>query len=209
MIGFLNAFPNPVGQRPVGCYGTRTVRMSVSPGSLSRRDVLFLGLGALPLTLNQSAGAAMYDYSVKGSAFTKVQGDPKKLETWLPQIEAGYDTLVNLESNWNNATKDYDGDIVRRALGTVGVKSPLFNVKKAFEGAWNSKKLADIDIDELEELQDLTDSILNQIASVDFQLYSVNFTELNPTKQRLVEQGKDALDKLLADYKRYLELIKA
>jgi len=104
--------------------------MSVSPGSLSRRDVLFLGLGALPLTLNEPAGAAMYDYSVKGSAFTKVQGDPKKLETWLPQIEAGYDTLINLESNWNDATKDYDGDIVRRALGTVGVKSPLFNVKK-------------------------------------------------------------------------------
>eukprot|EP00188_Purpureofilum_apyrenoidigerum_P000307 Plantae.Rhodophyta-Purpureofilum_apyrenoidigerum.ctg11260.p1 GENE.Plantae.Rhodophyta-Purpureofilum_apyrenoidigerum.ctg11260~~Plantae.Rhodophyta-Purpureofilum_apyrenoidigerum.ctg11260.p1 ORF type:complete len:253 (+),score=52.19 Plantae.Rhodophyta-Purpureofilum_apyrenoidigerum.ctg11260:99-761(+) len=175
--------------------------------NVPRRRVLQLA-GAIVSTMSISeAVAAMYDYSVKGGT----SSIPKNgsVDQYLPQIKAGYQALLEMQSNWFDYTKDFDGDKVRRVLGTVGVKSPLFNIKKAFEGAWNALKTEDVDVDFLEEAQEDFDEVLNQISQVDFQLYSVNFTELRETKQNLVDQGKHTLDNMLVRYKTFIEKLEA
>ncbi len=112
----------------------------------------------------------------------------------MPQIRAGYEVLVDLESNWVAKTQDYDGDTVRRVLGTVGVTSPLFNIRKSFLNAWkiaaNSPQLEQETVEEMDTDWNL---VLDGISSIDYQCYSVTFTELPTTKDSLYEQAKVGL----------------
>jgi len=192
---------------PTAARGELAMCCAETDAKASRRMVLQWAGALLVAAPAANAMAAMYDYGVKGS----VSSVPKdgSVSQYLPQIKAGYQALIDLQNDWENYTKDFDGDKVRRILGTVGVKSPLFNIKKAFEGAWNALKSADIDVDILEEAQEDFDEVLNEISQVDFQLYSVNFTELRPTKQNLVDQGKATLDKMLLRYKDFIEKLEA
>ena len=86
------------------------------------------------------------------------------------------------------------------------MKSPLVNIRKSFLGAW--KVISDdssVSDERVGELEELWNDILNSISSIDFQLYSVNFTELNETKENLVKTGKKELDKTVDLYKKFLE----
>lgn len=118
----------------------------------------------------------------------------------MPQIEAGYKTLLDLRDNWEAKTGAYDGDVVRRDLGTVGVKSPLFSIRKTFLKAWQVIAETSSDEELIERLESEWNDVLDKISSVDFQLYSVGFTELRETKDSLVTQGRASLDSLISIY---------
>lgn len=59
---------------------------------------------------------------------------PQHIHTSQPtQVLAGYKELVALDGPEWAETKAKGGDEVRRRLGYVGTKSPLFNIQKAFK----------------------------------------------------------------------------
>lgn len=122
----------------------------------------------------------------------------------MPQIEAGYNALVSLERDWGARTQDFDGDVVRRVLGTVGVKSPLLNIGKSFLKAWKIVADSSDDFDLIDRMESEWNDVLNGISSVDFQLYSVSFTELDENKRSLLVNGKKALDGTIAAYGDFL-----
>lgn len=122
----------------------------------------------------------------------------------MPQIEAGYKTLLSLRDNWEQKTAAYDGDVVRRDLGTVGVKSPLFNIRKTLFKAWQVIANSSPDDELVERLESEWNDVVNGISSVDFQLYSVSFTELRESKDSLITQGRAALDDLIKVYSAML-----
>lgn len=123
----------------------------------------------------------------------------------MPQIEAGYDALIQLQRNWDLKTRDFDGDVVRRVLGTVGVRSPLFNIRKTFLKAWQIISETSSDYDLIDRLESEWNDVVSGISSIDFQLYSVSFTELTESKQSLVVQGKKALDDTIKIYSNLLK----
>lgn len=123
----------------------------------------------------------------------------------MPQIEEGYKTLLSLRDNWDNKTATYDGDIVRRDLGTVGLKSPLFNIRKVLFKAWQIIAEASQDDALIERLESEWNDVVTGISSVDFQLYSVSFTELTESKESLLKQGRAALDDLISIYSSMLD----
>lgn len=127
----------------------------------------------------------------------------------MPQIEAGYEIMFDLNKNWAEKTKNYDGDVVRRILGTVGVKSPLFNIRKSFLKAWQIIAESGADEELIERLESEWNDVLNGIASMDFQLYSVSFTELQESKESLLFQSKHALEDMLATYGGLLKDLKS
>lgn len=127
----------------------------------------------------------------------------------MPQIQAGYDALVELQREWEAKTKNYDGDVVRRVLGTVGVKSPLFNIRKTFLKSWQIVSQTSPDFDLIDRLEEEWNGVLNGISSIDFQLYSVSFTELTENKDSLVKQGKKALDDTVSLYGDLLKDLKS
>lgn len=127
----------------------------------------------------------------------------------MPQIEAGYNALVDLERNWDAKTKGYDGDVVRRILGTVGLKSPLFNIRKPFLKSWQIISETSSDFDLIDRLEGEWNDVVSGISSMDFQLYSVSFTELEESKESLLKNGKRALDDTLAIYADLLKDLKS
>lgn len=127
----------------------------------------------------------------------------------MPQIQAGYDALVSLESDWKAKTEAYDGDVVRRVLGTVGVTSPLFNIRKTFYKAWQIASTSpDLDDATIEDMDSEWNLVLDGISGVDFQLYSVSFTELEESKDKLNAQGRVALKDTISHYKAFLDGLK-
>jgi len=190
-----------------GRDASSAVRMGADGARVSRREVLGRAAGAaaaagwmVATNARGAARAAMYDDKKVNVAPGVAPGSA--LAKYLPQIDAGLDTLLELQREWAAKTEALDGDVVRRYLGTVGVKSPLFGVRKAFEGAWRA--LADIPStpdDTLEEVNETYNKVLDGISAIDFQLYSVNFTELRPTKEKLIDQGKAALDSTIDLYR--------
>mmetsp|Transcript_13227 Transcript_13227/g.23760 ORF Transcript_13227/g.23760 Transcript_13227/m.23760 type:complete len:216 (-) Transcript_13227:612-1259(-) len=213
MFGFVTGFSSALGLCPLANHrasGKSTCVQSesrlimsldktetLSRFSCSRRYILGSVLGAISLAL------------VPSNAVAAVKEAPT-LNTYLPQIEAGFDTLVDLQKTWNEKTEGLDGDVVRRILGTVGVKSPLFKIRKSFEGAWKIiAESPDASEETIERVNELYNSILDGISGVDFQLYSVNFTELRPTKEKLIENGKQALDSTVEMYAELVKLLKS
>ncbi|CAN8064915.1 unnamed protein product [Agarophyton chilense] len=166
---------------------------------LKKASAVVMGVAIQPLV----AEATMYSSDTK-SDFS-ITGDPKKLETYLPQIEAGYNALVELENNWEAKTNSFDGDVVRRVLGTVGVKSPLFNIRKSFLKSWQIVADTSSDDDLIERLESEWNDVLDGISSVDFQLYSVSFTELTESKLSLIKQGRQALVDTIDTYGKLLK----
>lgn len=127
----------------------------------------------------------------------------------MPQIQAGYDALVDLDSNWKARTQTYDGDVVRRVLGTVGVTSPLFNIRKTFFKAWQLASVSpELDDATIEDMDSEWNLVLDGISSVDFQLYSVSFTELEESKDKLIALGRVALQGTISHYKSFLDGLK-
>lgn len=116
--------------------------------------------------------------------------------------------MADLQENWEKKTAAMDGDVVRRIIGTVGVSSPMFNIRKTFLRAWQmiveSGKADEELIDRLETAWNL---VLDGVSSIDFQVYSVGFTELNETKVSLLEKSKDSLDETVDVYEMFLNEI--
>jgi len=149
-------------------------------------------------------------FDTKDGARTKVTGDANKVKTYFSQIDAGYKTLVELEERWDEYMAAGDGDVVRRRLGTVGDKSPLHNVRKAFEGALTAigrLPIDKVDADTLDWLDENSTAILNFIAEVDSNLYSVAFVGTDETGDVLRAQGKTALDSCLVRYAQFDKII--
>eukprot|EP00177_Eucheuma_denticulatum_P002714 GFKZ01004879.1.p1 GENE.GFKZ01004879.1~~GFKZ01004879.1.p1 ORF type:complete len:218 (+),score=23.75 GFKZ01004879.1:144-797(+) len=180
--------------------------------TLSRRSCLTTLLttaasAALSLTLSPTphAHAAMYSSDTSPDSSFAPSGDPKKVATYMPQIEAGYSALVSLQSDWVAKTRDFDGDVVRRVLGTVGVKSPLFNIRKSFMKAWQVIAESSDDFALIDRMESEWNDVLNGISAVDYQLYSVSFTELVENKETLIANGKRTLDETIGIYADLLQ----
>lgn len=124
---------------------------------------------------------------------------------YMPQIEAGLEVMKDLERTWAAKTKSYDGDVVRRIIGTVGVKSPLFNIRKPFLKAWQVVAETSTDDALIERLETDWNDVVNGISLIDFQVYSVSFTELTESKDNLLVQGKKALDDTIAIYENVVK----
>lgn len=122
------------------------------------------------------------------------------------QIDDGYAALLDLQESWDRKTAAQDGDVVRRILGTVGVKSPLFNIRKTFLRAWKMiAESGEVDEETIERLESAWNLVLDGLSSVDFQSYSVGYTELQETKLSLLEKAKYALDDTVKSYKEFLD----
>lgn len=182
-----------------------------SPTFISRRAALaglaavsaaaagFAATGGRP----DPAAAAMYPVDARGDLWAP-KGDLTRVEAYLPQLRAGAQTLQSLQERWDTLVTN--GDDVRRELGTVGLKSPLLNIRKTFEAASRAASAAGADPEVLDALDDGVDEITSGIGAVDFQVYSIGFTELEPTKRGLAEKSKEKLDEVVTRYARVLQL---
>lgn len=124
------------------------------------------------------------------------------------QINDGYAALLELQENWDRKTAAQDGDVVRRIVGTVGVKSPLFNIRKTFLRAWKMiAESGEVDEEAIDRLETAWNLVLDGLSSIDFQTYSVGFTELQETKLSLLEKAKGSLDDTVNVYKTFIDEI--
>lgn len=147
-------------------------------------------------------------YSTAGTA-TKITGDPRRMTTFFSQIEAGYKQLEQLSERWDVYAGAGDGDVVRRLLGTVGNKSPLHNIRKAFEGAVKVAATSPlIEPEQFEDLDTYYNAALSGIAEIDYNLYSTAFVGTEETANKLRGEGRKALDKTLSVYAKLLEAIR-
>jgi enoyl-[acyl-carrier-protein] reductase (NADH) len=92
-------------------------------------------------------------------------------------------------------------------LGTVGVASPLFNIRKVFVRAWQIVvENAGDNVDEtlIDRMESEFSAVLDQISSIDFQIYSVGFTEMRETKENLIASSKVALDEMINQYRLFV-----
>lgn len=213
--GSLLGLSNPKNSNGSSLRRSYHMCMRKPRSEMSRRDALSAftaaAASAVAVGLNYlPSQAAMYSSDTNSAEFAP-KGDLSKIEAYLPQIRGGYDALLDLDKNWDSKTANYDGDTVRRILGTVGVYSPLFNIRKTFLKSWQiAADSPKIDDETLEEMDSDWNLVLDGIASVDSQMYSVSFTELESTKDSLIFNAKVALGDTIGCYDRFLKnLLKA
>ncbi|GAB0495191.1 hypothetical protein MMPV_006489 [Pyropia vietnamensis] len=151
----------------------------------------------------EPAAAAMYPADARGDLWAP-KGDLTRVETYLPQLRAGAVTLKSLQERWDTLISN--GDDVRRELGTVGLKSPLLNIRKTFEMASRAASAAGADPEVLEALDDGVDAITSGLGAVDYQVYSIGYTELEPTKRGLAAKSKEKLDEVIVRYDEVVQL---
>lgn len=141
-----------------------------SPRKRSRRELL-AGATALVSTALLPPGALAAMYSADTSAdkrYAAGYASNATLADVMVQINDGLATLEGLQRDWGAKTEALDGDVVRRVLGTVGVTSPLFNIRKTFLRAW--KMIAEsgqVDEDVIDALETEWNLVLDGISSVD------------------------------------------
>jgi hypothetical protein len=192
-----------------------SARAGPSAARVSRRRALVRGLGALALALGQAAlgqgrapataaRAAMYAADTAPDQRYASARAAGTLAPLMPQIRDGYDALVALSADWDRTTAAMDGDVVRRVLGTVGVASPLFNIRKTFLKAWQIiAESGEVDEGIIDRMESEWNAVLDGLSSIDFQVYSVGFTELQETKLNLLASCKAALDSTILTYKSF------
>jgi hypothetical protein len=190
-------------------------RADQSAARVTRRRALTRGLGALALVLGHAAAAAAPAAAAQTTMVVAVDTAPdqrryasardaRTLAPLMPQIRDGYDVLVALSADWDRTTAAMDGDVVRRVLGTVGVASPLFNIRKTFLKAWQIiAESGQVDEDTIDRMETEWNAVLDGLSSIDFQVYSVGFTELQETKLNLLASCKAALDNTIQIYRSF------
>ena len=147
-------------------------------------------------------------YDTAGTS-TKVNGDKNKMSTYSSQIQAGYETLVDLGERWDAYVAAGDGDVIRRRLGTVGTKSPLHNIRKAFEGALKVAAISPLfEEEQLDALEFDSNKIMQGIAEIDYNLYATGFVGTEEVAGGLRGDGRIALDRILVTYAKFNAEIK-
>lgn len=177
------------------------------PAHSGRREFITACLASLvgaSVVRSSAVEAAMYRTDTKAKY---VSPQNAKLSAIMPQIRDGYTVLVDLRDTWDAQTAALDGDVVRRVLGTVGVTSPLFGIRKTFLRAWSIVAESGVVEEEvIDRMETDWNDVLDGISSVDYQVYSVGYTELLETKLNLLRSGKMALDKTIIAYKNFRKL---
>mmetsp|Transcript_8091 Transcript_8091/g.19117 ORF Transcript_8091/g.19117 Transcript_8091/m.19117 type:complete len:211 (-) Transcript_8091:9-641(-) len=114
------------------------------------------------------------------------------------RIKAGYDTLVDLLDNWGKYAGEgkeaVNGDNVRRQIGTVGSKSPLFNIRKVL-----LRKGVDID---------LFESFEKEYAQIEANSYSAIFADYSTSPKRGYQYIDDAKTNCKETLKIYKQIMK-
>lgn len=185
------ATPSPPPPPPLPAISRRAALASVAAVAAAAAGVTATGGRPDP------ALAAMYPVDARGDLWAP-KGDLTRVEAYLPQLRAGAVTLKSLQQRWDTLVTN--GDDVRRELGTVGLKSPLLNIRKTFEAASRAASAAGADPEVLDALDDGVDAITSGLGAVDFQVYSIGYTELEPTKRGLAEKSKEKLDEVVVRY---------
>lgn len=113
--------------------------------------------------------AAMYSSETSGDKrYAAGYARNATLQDMMVQINDGLSTLEALQRDWNAKTEALDGDVVRRVLGTVGVTSPLFNIRKTFLRAWKTvAESGEVDEELIDYLETEWNLVLDGISSVD------------------------------------------
>lgn len=112
------------------------------------------------------------------------------------RIRAGYATLMDLYDNWDKYAgtgEDAFGDNVRRQVGTVGNKSPLFGIRKVL-----LRKGVDLDL--FEELD-------RKLTKIDADAYSAIFADSSTAPKRGYEYMKDAKQETKQAIKVYKQVM--
>ncbi|CAM9422384.1 unnamed protein product [Heterosigma akashiwo] len=128
-------------------------------------------------------------------------------------ILAGYKELCQLDKNWEKIVVNReDGDVIRRYLGTVGVKSPLFQINKAFNGV---KDAVGNNPDKYEDTIEVVDFVeasndaLQHIQQADFLAYSQNFANFGNGGggEDYIALSRVQVKEAIASYKDILEAL--
>jgi hypothetical protein len=191
------------------CCVNSAVSATVAARGPTRRGMLSSAalLAAAAALRPGSALAAMYSADTAADKRYQAAAKPgATLAELMVQIDDGYAALAGLQRDWALKTAALDGDVIRRVIGTVGVSSPLFNIRKTFLRAWQIiAESGECDEEQIDRLETAWNLVLDGISSVDFQSYSIGFTELMETKLSLVEKSKASLDNTVEAYKTFLD----
>lgn len=87
--------------------------------------------------------------------------------------------------------------------------SPLFGIRKVFLRVWQIVSDSTTDYDLVDRMESEWNGVLDGISNVDFQVYSVGFTELLETKLNLLAKSKEALDRTIQLYEQFVADIPA
>lgn len=165
-------------------------------------NIFSLDLGNIDITLDKSQSLKLHHHKVANAAESK----PSSRE-YEQQIVAGYDKLEELLAKWDKL-EDH-GDAVRRYLGTVGTKSPLFKLDRAFRCIREDifageERYADLDALEFAEQ---SQAVLDGIKNSDFLAYSSIFSSYGNGGDdiNLVNSSKDQVVETIRMYKDLLK----
>ncbi|KAJ1445133.1 hypothetical protein M885DRAFT_626481 [Pelagophyceae sp. CCMP2097] len=125
------------------------------------------------------------------------------------QLQAGYDGIQNLLTNWDRDTYkscpetqvtlrldcDRIADTVPRVLGLRSIEAPLFKVERTLKTILNAEDIKDIDV-----WTEATDQFVQHSTSAQEYAYTASFGEYNPSG------GKDQVAKYMELAKTELQL---
>jgi hypothetical protein len=104
-------------------------------------------------------------------------GDASDATSYFEQLRAGRSEMQRCLTDWVALTHadrdtDFDGDAVRRIIGTVGTASPLLRIDKVFDrlriAILDDPKYADVDV---ERFVELAESIVQGLRDTDYLAY--------------------------------------
>lgn len=150
----------------------------------------------------------------------KPDGDPDDPASYFAQLRAGRDEMQRLIRDWTKITKadgdtDFDGDAVRRVIGTVGVSSPLLAIEKTLtkvrKGVLADPKYEYVDV---EELVELSQDVVQGLRDTDLLAYSTIFADPSgnagvpdQNSKAYLEKTRKALLKTMAEYDKLLKVL--
>jgi hypothetical protein len=148
-------------------------------------------------------------------------GDPKDPASYYEQLRAGRSEMQRCLDDWVTLTHadretDFDGDAVRRIIGTVGTGSPLMRIDKVFDklriACFDDPRFADVDVERLVELAEGT---VQGLRDTDYLAYSAIFADPSGNAGVPGKSSKDYLAKTrfelkatLGKYDKLLKLFK-
>ncbi|TFJ80860.1 hypothetical protein NSK_007815 [Nannochloropsis salina CCMP1776] len=110
------------------------------------------------------------------------------------------------------STKAKGGDEVRRRLGIVGTKSPLFRIDKAIKAVQNALLEGDLgeDVGDVLDFVDASQRVLDGIKNADFLAYSNNFASFGNGGGALdfMEQSHEAMTPALEAFEDIMDILR-
>lgn len=168
--------------------GIAVAAASTSPTSASqafgRRT--FAGIAFSSATLARPASAVVLGQSPPAWV---PEGDASDPAAYFTQLRAGQSEMRRCLKDWTALTHadrdtDFDGDAVRRIIGTVGTASPLLRIDKVFATirkgilASSDPRYEDVDV---ERFVELSEAVVQGLRDTDYLAY-VRASQRSPSR---------------------------